>query len=109
MQLLAKAKLYLQPSHFEGFGLATAEAMAAGCCAITCDVGEVRNVIGDCAHYVKPGQPAELASAIEVLLADERTILNFNNRSAILLEALYSFSKKISTLGSIIRSLGFIW
>lgn len=108
IQLLAKAKLYLQPSHFEGFGLATAEAMAAGCCAITCDVGEVRNVIGDCAHYVKPGQPAELASAIEMLLTDERTQLEFNMRSTVRLKALYSFSKKISTLGSIIRSLGFI-
>ena len=103
--LFAQAKLYLQPSYFEGFGLATAEAMAAGCCVITCDVGEVRNVVADGGHYVKPGDPAELASAIEALLADDSTVGIFNERSASRLQALFSFSKKTSTLSSIIRSI----
>jgi len=106
LQLFAQAKLYLQPSYFEGFGLATAEAMAAGCCVITCDVGEVRNVVADGGHYVKPGDPAELACAIEALLADEGTVASFNARSASRLQALFSLSKKTSTLGSIIQSIG---
>jgi glycosyltransferase involved in cell wall biosynthesis len=106
LRLFAQAKLYLQPSYFEGFGLATAEAMAAGCCVITCDVGEVRNVVADGGHYVKPGDPAELASAIEALLADDSTVASFNERSASRLQALFSFQKKTSTLGLIIRSIG---
>lgn len=106
LQLFAEAKLYLQPSYFEGFGLATAEAMAAGCCVITCDVGEVRNVVADGGHYVKPGDPAELASAIELLLTSESTVANFNERSAFRLQTLFSFLKKTSSLASIIRSIG---
>ena len=43
LNLFSHAKIYLQPSYFEGFGLATAEALASGCCIIACDVGEVKN------------------------------------------------------------------
>lgn len=106
IKLFAQAKLYLQPSYFEGFGLATAEAMAAGCYVITCDVGEVRNVVADGGHYVRPGDPAELANAIEALLADDDKMKIHNEQSASRLQDLFSFSKKTSTLGSIIRTIG---
>lgn len=105
LKLFARAKLYLQPSYFEGFGLATAEAMAAGCYVITCDVGEVRNVVGEGGRYVKPGVPAELANAIEALLADDAALEIHNTRSVLRLQELFSFSKKKSTLDSIIRLL----
>jgi len=68
---LRRYELYAQPSHFEGFGLATAEAMGSGACVITCDVGAVRSVVGDRGIYVTPGSPTELAAAIRRALTDE--------------------------------------
>jgi glycosyltransferase involved in cell wall biosynthesis len=105
LSLFECAKLYLQPSYFEGFGLATAEAMAAGCCVITCDVGEVRNVVADCAYYVKPGRPSELADAIQLLLEDSCAIDNFNSKADRRMRELFSIDRKISTLRDVLMAL----
>ena len=45
IELFQSSLLYVQPSYFEGFGLAIAEALASGCAVIACDVGEVKNVL----------------------------------------------------------------
>lgn len=103
LKLFSQSRLYLQPSYFEGFGLATAEAMAAGCCVITCDVGEVRNVVGDGGVYVAPGNPAELAEAIESLLKDDEKVLSVKRRAAKRLNDLFSFSRKKERLNEILR------
>ena len=63
--------LYVQPSYFEGFGLATAEALASGCAVIACDVGEVKNVLGSGAKYVETGNK-KLAKMIEKLYRDAK-------------------------------------
>jgi glycosyltransferase involved in cell wall biosynthesis len=96
--LFSRTLLYLQPSYHEGFGLATAEAMAAGCCVITCDVGEVRNVVADCGYYVCPGQPSELADAIQSLLADPEAVLALNNKGTSRMKEFFSIDRKVSTL-----------
>jgi glycosyltransferase involved in cell wall biosynthesis len=64
IELLRCCEIYVQPSLYEGFGLATAEAMGSGACIITCDVGAVRSVVGDAGIYVSPGAPEKLAEAI---------------------------------------------
>lgn len=106
LELYSKALLYLQPSYFEGFGLATAEAMAAGCCVITCDVGEVRNVVGDAGEYVLPGKPEQLADRINELVQDPARITALTDRSAERLERLFSFNKKTADLKTILGALG---
>lgn len=68
--LLRSCELYVQPSHHEGFGLAMAEAMGCGACVITCEVGAVRSVVGDCGIYVQPGSPEALAEGIARGLTD---------------------------------------
>lgn len=70
IQKLRACEVYVQPSHYEGFGLATAEAMGCGSCVITCDVGAVRSVVGDAGTYVRPGEARELADAIRYALAN---------------------------------------
>jgi glycosyltransferase involved in cell wall biosynthesis len=105
LSLFSRAKLYLQPSYFEGFGLATAEAMAAGCCVITCDVGEVRNVVADGGLYVKPGQPAELADAVQSLMADQAAVDGLNEKAEKRLKAYFSSSRKIDTLRTALHDI----
>jgi len=105
LTLYGRTLLYVQPSYHEGFGLATAEAMAAGCCVITCDVGEVRNVVGDCGHYVSPGAPEELADAIQALLADPAAVKSLNIKAALRTKEFFSIDRKIATLRAALQDV----
>jgi glycosyltransferase involved in cell wall biosynthesis len=71
IEMLRACEVYVQPSHYEGFGLATAEAMGCGASIITCDVGATRAVVGECAEYCRPGDPVDLARAIKRVATDE--------------------------------------
>jgi glycosyltransferase involved in cell wall biosynthesis len=63
-------KIFLQPSTYEGFGLAIAEAMACGAPVVVCSVGAVPEVVGDCGVYVS-GIPKDIADGMLKLLKDE--------------------------------------
>jgi glycosyltransferase involved in cell wall biosynthesis len=94
--------LYIQPSHFEGFGLATAEALASGCCIIACDVGEVKNVLGDNAIYINPGDHRSLADAILMAYSDPEIRSNLITNGRIRLKELFTIQKKNEALKLII-------
>ena len=74
-ELLATAALQLMPSRFEGFGLAAAEAMAAGVPLIATSVGSLPEVV-DAPRggvLIPPSNPAALAAAALNLLEDQAT------------------------------------
>jgi glycosyltransferase involved in cell wall biosynthesis len=102
LSLFTKTKIYLQPSYFEGFGLATAEALASGCCIIACDVGEVKNVLGDGAYYVTPGNHLELANSIEKIINDSDFANELIFKGQKRLSEMYSQKNKKNTLNSIL-------
>lgn len=106
LALFARTRLYLQPSRFEGFGLATAEAAAAGCPVIVCDAGEVRHVIGDGGRYVTPGEPVELADAIEELLDDPAEVARLDAIAVERIRRLYSAEGKQAYFAEILSELG---
>ena len=106
LDLFARTRLYLQPSRFEGFGLATAEAAAAGACVITSDVGEVRMVVGDGAIYVTPGDATGLADATERLLGDPAAVAALDAKAIDRIGRLYSPAGKRSNFATILKKLG---
>ncbi|QFZ92691.2 glycosyltransferase [Synechococcus elongatus] len=59
----------------EGFGIALAEAMAAGMPIVATDVGACREVLdgGRCGLLVEPSNPAALAAGIQAVLADPKS------------------------------------
>jgi glycosyltransferase involved in cell wall biosynthesis len=59
------------PSLYEGFGLPTLEAMAAGVPVVTTTAGALPEVVGDAAVLVEPGDSDALAHALERVLSDE--------------------------------------
>ena len=95
--------LYLHPSYYEGFGLAAAEALASGCTIITCDVGEVKEVLSDGAKYTIPGDINMLADNIEKLIFDIDERLRLNNNGYNHLINNYTFNKKVSNLKTILK------
>lgn len=65
---LQECKCYVQPSRYEGFGLAIAEAMSCGCYILSSDVGEVSNVVGDSGVLLKQMDAQSIADGLEQLL-----------------------------------------
>jgi glycosyltransferase involved in cell wall biosynthesis len=78
--MVRSAKLFIFPSVREGFGLAPAEAMAAGLPCIMADIPPLREVFGDSAVFANPGDPRAFAYAILDLLSDERKRLDYSER-----------------------------
>jgi len=70
-QLLKMADIYVHAPAFEGFGIATAEAMAAGKPIVASDVPGLAQVVGDAGILVPPGNPTALAAGIKELIASE--------------------------------------
>ena len=65
------ARLLVQPSFDEGFGMPVLEAMSLGVPVVAANRGSLPEVLGGAGLLVDPEQPAEIAHAIGRLLADE--------------------------------------
>jgi glycosyltransferase involved in cell wall biosynthesis len=68
--LYAGALAVVLPSWLEGFGLTPVEGIAAGTPAIVSDLPVLREVLGDGALYVTPGDASGLADALLRVAAD---------------------------------------
>ncbi|MFL5892036.1 MAG: glycosyltransferase family 4 protein [Solirubrobacterales bacterium] len=68
--LYARAMVLVYPSTMEGFGFPVAEAMAGGCPVVASDLPELRELAGDAATYVEPGDRRALAAALAALADD---------------------------------------
>lgn len=67
----ASADVFALPSHYEGYGIVYAEALASGLPVIACDVGPVPELVGgEAAVLVQPGDNAALSGALDLLLED---------------------------------------
>jgi glycosyltransferase involved in cell wall biosynthesis len=65
------ARLLVQPSFDEGFGMPVLEAMTLGIPVVASDRGALPEVLGDAGPLVDPDEPAALAAAIERMIDDE--------------------------------------
>lgn len=106
IRMLRENEIYVQPSHYEGFGLATLESMGCGACVIVSDVGAVREVVGDCGLYVSPSSPEELAIAIEKVLHDGVLRRRLQDSATERAKSLFRFDKKVDRLGAFLRGVG---
>jgi len=71
-ELLLTHRICVLISHWEGFGLALAEGMAAGCAVVASDIAGMQELIttGENGLLVPPNNPEALADALEGLLRD---------------------------------------
>jgi glycosyltransferase involved in cell wall biosynthesis len=65
------ARLLVQPSFDEGFGMPVLEAMSLGVPVVAANRGSLPEVLGGAGLLVDPDQPADIAQAIARLLPDE--------------------------------------
>ncbi len=55
--VLSRAKAFIFPSYFEGFGLPPLEALSCGTQIIISDSSCLKEIYSDCAHYINPDEP----------------------------------------------------
>jgi glycosyltransferase involved in cell wall biosynthesis len=73
-ELYAGARLVVQPSFEEGFGMPVLEAMTLGIPVVAASRGALPEVLGDAGLLVEPDRPDSLADAIHRMLTDEALI-----------------------------------
>lgn len=67
----SRAKLFVYPSHYEGFGLPPLEAMACGVPVIASNSSSLLEICADAALLVDPYKTEEFYSAMDILLKDD--------------------------------------
>jgi len=65
------ARLLVQPSYYEGFGLVPLEAMACGVPTVVSNVSSLPEVVGDAAILVEPDNIADITAAMWTAHSDE--------------------------------------
>ena len=66
------ARLLVQPSFDEGFGLPVLEAMTVGVPVVAADRGSLPEVLGGAGILANPDKPGDIARAIAQVLNDDR-------------------------------------
>jgi glycosyltransferase involved in cell wall biosynthesis len=103
---MRECEIYLQPSHYEGFGLAIAEAMGSGAAVVVCPVGAVPDVVGDAGVYVPPSSADELANAIMKLLKSAEVREAYQRRAVARAREEFAFESKLKRLKKFTEALG---
>jgi glycosyltransferase involved in cell wall biosynthesis len=102
LRLLQGASVYLQPTQYESFGVAIAEAMACATPVVSTAVGAVPHVVGDTGILLDRGAGAvEMADA--VVAAIERTDGSFGARARERVEALFPVDGRKRAIADAIR------
>ena len=68
----SRARVYVQASCHEGFGLAVAEAMLRECVPVVTRAGALPEVVGDAGIYVDSTEPAQLARGIQCAMQADK-------------------------------------
>lgn len=66
-----KARAFVYPSRYEGFGIPPLEAMSFGCPVVCSAVSSIPEVVGDAAEMFDPACPDSMRAAIERVVGEE--------------------------------------
>jgi glycosyltransferase involved in cell wall biosynthesis len=99
------ASLFVFPSLYEGFGMPPLEAMTHGVPVVSSHSTCLREILGDATYYFDPKQPAEIADAIQAVLADQNLRNNLLEKAKNVL-AKYSWEETARQTLNIYLSTG---
>lgn len=105
IKYLRMCEIYAQPSHFEGFGLAMAEAMGSGTCVVTCPVGAVTEVVGDAGIFVQAGSENALADGLRTALNNVELRRNYQDLAVQRTRKMFSQDKKKNSMQKLLAKV----
>lgn len=71
LRLYERAKAFVYPSTFEGFGMPVLEALAAGIPVACSNIAPIKEVAGDAALFFDPFDEEAMAAAVDQILNDQ--------------------------------------
>lgn len=96
-------KIYVQPTDFEGFGMAIAESMLCGAPVVTSPNGAVPEVTGDLAVMVDANNVDEIAAGIRKLMQDEGLYKKLNSEGPKRVKELFSYNVRKEKIKGILE------
>jgi glycosyltransferase involved in cell wall biosynthesis len=106
IHLMRRCGIYLQPSRFEGFGLAALEAMACGATVLTSPVGAVPEVGGDAVAYADGTDPTALAAEIRALLHDSTRRAMYGEAARLRAVSTFAPARRREGIAAVLRAVG---
>lgn len=100
-----KCKIYVQPSFFEGFGLAIAEAMACGAPIVTSKRSAIPEVVGEFASFAEPDNVPEIANAIFKIIENNKYLEKLSLHGRKRIEDLYSLERRKDDIKKILDEI----
>jgi glycosyltransferase involved in cell wall biosynthesis len=106
--LLARASVFVLPSHAEALPMSLLEAMAAGCPVIASAVGGIPDLVqhGVNGLLVSAGEPSELARALKALLDDPELAARLGRHARATIAERYTPERVLERLEQIYGGLG---
>jgi len=102
--LYGQATLFVHAAHYEGFGMALADAVASGLPTVAASGGAVGQVLSsDCAALVPPGDVSAMAEAIGRLLDDPAARAALSARAKAAASRFVSWSDSAAAVADFVR------
>jgi glycosyltransferase involved in cell wall biosynthesis len=105
VDLMQRCQLFLQPSRFEGFGLAILEAMSCGAPVVTSPSGVVPEVVGEAARFVDGTSPEAIADGVLALLGDASERRALGQRARERAQREFPFARRKHEMSRLLASL----
>jgi len=105
IRMYRKCMVYIQPTYFEGFGMALAESMACGAPVITSLKGAVPEVVGDIGLFSEPDDITGIASNISKYIENPKFSELMGKKGRMRIEELFTMDKRKSSMAKIIKEL----
>ncbi|MDQ0640906.1 glycogen(starch) synthase [Pedobacter sp. W3I1] len=92
IDFLQTGDIFVFPSHYESFGIACCEAMAAGKAIIGSKEGGLAEILnfGECGLLIEPKQPHQISAKINTLIENDELRLSLGNRARKRIELTYN-------------------
>jgi len=103
VNLYRTCSVYVQPTSFEGFGMAIAENMACGTPVVTSPNGAVPEVVGDYAVYAEPDSPDDIAKGILKILKDPGLQQHLNSGGYERIKKNFSYSSRKDKISELLK------
>jgi glycosyltransferase involved in cell wall biosynthesis len=105
VELLQNCSLYCQVSRYEGFGLATGEALACGAPVLASSVGAVPEVIGECGTYARELSVEGILDGLKRCMDDQDRMESLAAAGVRRIRDLFSVERRRAELDKFIREL----
>lgn len=80
-ELFSNAYVYVLPSKLEGMPLSLLEAISYGCCCVTSNIPECREVVGSQGFLVDPDDDQQLAAVLQKLADDPDLVAEYRKQT----------------------------